>query len=82
MSPTSTVLSIRQFTSVSDTIATLVAGFKPFPRWTTFMIWNAAPIEDASGTLVAGPRMSTLKYTASDEIDDELVTDWLAQAIA
>ncbi len=61
---------------------TPVAGFKPYPKYVTFMIWNAAPIDDKSGVLVAGPRMWTVKYAAVDEIEDAVVTDWLTQAQA
>ncbi|ACQ78710.1 Domain of unknown function DUF1801 [Beutenbergia cavernae DSM 12333] len=57
-----------------------VAGFKPFPRYVTFMIWNAEPIDDTSGTLVPGARMSTVKYAAAEEIDEALVRDWLARS--
>ncbi|MFC4224220.1 DUF1801 domain-containing protein [Lysinibacter cavernae] len=59
---------------------TPVAGFKPYPKYVTFMIWNASPITDSSDTLVAGPRMATIKYASADEIDDARVSDWLRQS--
>lgn len=59
-----------------------VAGFKPYPRYVTFMIWNAAPIDDSSGVLVPGPRMSTVKYESADQVDPAQVAGWLAQATA
>ena len=57
-----------------------VAGFKPFPRYVTFMIWNAAPVSDSSGVLVPGARMATVRYESAADIDAALVTDWLSQA--
>ena len=59
-----------------------VVGFKPFPRYVTLMIWNAAPIVDRSGVLVPGARMSTVKYESPGQVDPVLVRDWLAQATA
>ncbi|KQW06175.1 hypothetical protein ASC66_06485 [Leifsonia sp. Root4] len=59
-----------------------IAGFKPYPRWTTFMIWNGSPITDASGRLESGARMSTLKLSGTDDIDAALFADWLKQATA
>lgn len=61
---------------------TPVAGFKPYPKYVTFMIWNASPIEDSSDSLVAGPRMATIKYSSVEEIDDARVSDWLRQSQA
>lgn len=59
-----------------------IVGFKPFPRWTTFMIWNGSPITDASGRLESGARMSTVKLAGAEEIDAALFADWLKQATA
>lgn len=61
---------------------TPVIGFKAFPRWVTLMIWHRdgePAVVDASGTLAVGPRMGTRKFSSPDEIDDELVADWVRQ---
>ena len=64
---------------------TPVVGFKAFPRWVTLMIWNrdgGPAVEDASGSLEVGPRMATRKFSSVAEIDDELVSGWVGQAVA
>lgn len=64
---------------------TPVIGFKAFPRWVTLMFWNrdgAPAVDDPSGTLEAGPRMGTRKFTSLDEIDEALVASWVQQACA
>lgn len=61
---------------------TPVIGFKAFPRWVTLMIWNrdgAPAVEDATGTLESGPRMSTRKFSREEEIDGALVAGWIRQ---
>ncbi|GAA3591256.1 hypothetical protein GCM10022198_13910 [Klugiella xanthotipulae] len=59
-----------------------VAGFKAYPRYVTFMIWNASPIVDTSGTLVPGPRMATARFTSISDIDEKSIRNWLAQSAA
>ncbi|MDL4772731.1 DUF1801 domain-containing protein [Actinomadura xylanilytica] len=58
-----------------------VAGFKAHPRYVTFMIWNAGPITDPSGTLTPGPRMATVQLAAVEDLDAARVRDWLVQAV-
>jgi hypothetical protein len=55
-----------------------IAGYKPFPRWVTFMIWGDSVV-DTSGALLQGPRMATIKFTSVDEVDETLLNGWLAQ---
>lgn len=59
-----------------------VAGFKAYPHYVTFMIWNAAPMTDTSGVLVAGTRMSSVKIAAQHDLDPAAISNWLAQATA
>ena len=58
-----------------------VVGYKAFPRWVTFMIWNPA-VPDPTGTLTEGPRMSTIKYSSVDQIDPNALDTWLAEVQA
>ena len=55
-----------------------ILGYKAFPRWVTFMIWNPA-VSDPSGTLTEGPRMSTIKYETADQIDPNALDTWIAE---
>ena len=59
----------------------LLVGYKAFPRWVTFQIWNP-PVDDPTGTLAAGPRMSTIKYSSVEQIDVDALDTWLAQVRA
>lgn len=54
-----------------------IIGYKAFPRWVTFMIWNPA-IDDPSGELTPGNRMSTIKYESADQIDTNALDTWIA----
>jgi hypothetical protein len=47
----------------------------------TFMIWNPA-VADPSGTLMEGPRMSTITYASADQIDPNALDTWLAEVQA
>ncbi|WP_353115933.1 DUF1801 domain-containing protein [Microbacterium sp.] len=58
------------------------AGFKAYARYVTFMIWNGAPIDDPSGELQSGARMSTVKYAELSGLDTGRIVDWLRQSVA
>jgi hypothetical protein len=45
-----------------------VMGYKAFPRWVTFMIWNPGG-------------MSTTKYESVDQIDTNALDTWIASAV-
>ncbi len=59
---------------------TPVAGFKAYPRYVTFMIWNAAPITDTTGVLTPGARMWTAKFSDPEQISAAAIVEWIAQA--
>lgn len=55
-----------------------IIGYKAFPRWVTFMIWNPE-VSDPTGELTAGNRMSTVKYESADQIDTNALDTWIAE---
>lgn len=59
--------------------ATPVAGFKAFPRWVSLLIWDGAAAADTSGTLGSSAAgMGTARIASPDELDDTVVSGWLA----
>ncbi|WP_167137329.1 DUF1801 domain-containing protein [Diaminobutyricimonas sp. TR449] len=64
---------------------TPIAGFKAYPRWVTLMLWSGKRMSDPSGRLEASAGstdLASVKFAHVDEIDDDLVRDWLTQAAA
>lgn len=59
-----------------------VVGFKAFPRYVTVMFWKVADTSGGSPgfELVAGPRMSTVKVAAVDQLDDAAIVTWVQRA--
>ena len=58
-----------------------VAGFAADAQSVTFMIWDADSVDDPSGRLETGPRISTVQLSSVAEVDRRLFTDWLHQAL-
>lgn len=59
-----------------------IAGFKAFPKYVTLMFWQGQQLQDSSGRLAAtgSAQMASLKIASDDQIDDELIVDWISQA--
>lgn len=59
-----------------------VAGFKAFPKYVTFMLWQGQDLEDASGRLSASgsARMATVKVASTTDLDDQLFAAWIQAA--
>jgi hypothetical protein len=62
-----------------------IAGFKDYPNYVTLMLWGGKRRSDPSGRLVASAGttdLASVKFAHVDEVDDDLVRDWLTQAAA
>lgn len=63
----------------------LVCGFSAFQKHVALTFWQGASLPDPKGMLQNGQgktAMRTVKYTAMDQIDDEMVRTWVATAAA
>ncbi|MBB5800954.1 hypothetical protein F4560_000722 [Saccharothrix ecbatanensis] len=54
---------------------------KAYPAHVTFGFWRGQEIEDLSGRLEPGARMAALKLRSTDDVNDDLFTAWLRQAL-
>jgi hypothetical protein len=65
--------------------STPIAGFKAYPKYVTLMLWGGKRMSDPSSRLEASAGttdLASVKFAHVDEIDDDLVRDWLSQAAA
>lgn len=58
-----------------------IAGFKGFPRYLTFMLWQGQKINDDSGLLTpsGSAQMAVLKLSGLEELNSELLSSWISQ---
>jgi hypothetical protein len=59
---------------------TMLAGFKVYSSYVTFMLWQGQDIDDPTGRLRPGARrMAAVKLTSVSDVDEAAFAAWLTQ---
>jgi hypothetical protein len=59
---------------------TMLAGFKVYSSYVTFMIWQGQDVDDPTGRLVPGARrMASVKLASPSDVDADAFAGWLKQ---
>jgi hypothetical protein len=59
---------------------TMVAGFKAYTSYVTFMLWDGQDVDDPTGRLQPGARrMASVKLRDESDVDTAAFTSWLKQ---